>query len=529
MPEVLTRLQQRVVDFWKNLDKSQKIRVYIIAGILVVAVAVGMFIATRTTYVPLFSSGLNDQKELSEITAILSEGNIKYKPDNNNILIDSRSKSKAEQLLVEKGYPKSIDAIFNESYVNNIKLSTTESDKRKFDKNTQERLLAAKLKMFDYIEDATVTLTIPEESVLLLDDEKAEEAKAAIWIKPRVKLNKDQVNAIVMWISKSVEKLDPKNITVVDNNMKQLTSDAGDDSIDKVNDQYEMTLKWATELERKVKKLFEGQFESFDDMAVVANPKLNFNKQKTQSKRFENPTADGPAVRSSETTKIELKNGSATGGAPGVGSNPGTGSSPSYQIETNGDNSSYKETREIVNNEFNETLTELESSVGDIVSDQSSIAVNVKYGIKAKDVTTEEIETIKQMVSRATSIPVANIAINKFKIAPPEEVQTQISDRIKDIFNTYGLFALIVILAIGLMIAALPKRKKKEEEPALEPALASAGGPRFIVPEHAGEPIPEIDIEERSEVKKQIEKFVKQKPEAVASLLRNWLSDEWDG
>ena len=40
--------------------------------------------------------------------------------------------------------------------------------------------------------------------------------------------------------------------------------------------------------------------------------------------------------------------------------------------------------------------------------------------------------------------------------------------------------------------------------------------------------LPEIEIEEKSEVKKQIDKFVKKKPEAVAQLLRNWLADEWD-
>lgn len=528
MPEVLTRLQQRVVSFWNDLDKSQKVRIYIIAGILAVAVVVGLLIATKTTYVPLFGNGLNDQKELSEITAILEEGNIKYKPDNNNILVDSRSKNKAEALLVQKGYPKSIDAIFNEGYISNIKLSTTESDKRKFDKNTQERLLAAKLKMFDYIEDATVTLTIPEDSVLLIENEEETQSKAAIWIKPRIKLSKDQVNAIVMWISKSVEKLDPKNITVVDNNMKQLTSDTGDDSIDKVNDQFEMTAKWASELERKVKKLFNGQYTSFDNMDVVATPKLNFNKQTSKSKVLSNPTTDGPAVTSKQTRKIELENGSASGGTPGVGTNPGTSNSPSYQFEANGENSKYKESNEIVNNEFNETVTELENSVGDIIPDESTIAVNLGYGIKAKDIPAEQIESIKQMVSKATSIPITNIAIEKFMIAPPEEIQTKISDRVKEAFDTYGLFTLIVLLAIGFMIAALPKRRKEEEE-ALVLEAAVAGGPRFIVPELSGEPIPEIDLEERSEVKKQIEKFVKQKPDAVAQLLRNWLSDEWDG
>ena len=39
----------------------------------------------------------------------------------------------------------------------------------------------------------------------------------------------------------------------------------------------------------------------------------------------------------------------------------------------------------------------------------------------------------------------------------------------------------------------------------------------------------EIELKESLETKRQIDKFVDEKPEAVASLLRNWLSDEdWE-
>ena len=39
----------------------------------------------------------------------------------------------------------------------------------------------------------------------------------------------------------------------------------------------------------------------------------------------------------------------------------------------------------------------------------------------------------------------------------------------------------------------------------------------------------EIEVKENLETKRQIDKFVDEKPEAVASLLRNWLADEdWE-
>ena len=38
----------------------------------------------------------------------------------------------------------------------------------------------------------------------------------------------------------------------------------------------------------------------------------------------------------------------------------------------------------------------------------------------------------------------------------------------------------------------------------------------------------DIGMNEKSEARILIEKFVDENPEAVASLLRNWLSDEWE-
>ena len=38
----------------------------------------------------------------------------------------------------------------------------------------------------------------------------------------------------------------------------------------------------------------------------------------------------------------------------------------------------------------------------------------------------------------------------------------------------------------------------------------------------------EIGYNEKSEIRLLIEKFVEEKPEAVASLLRNWLEEEWN-
>lgn len=62
--------------------------------------------------------------------------------------------------------------------------------------------------------------------------------------------------------------------------------------------------------------------------------------------------------------------------------------------------------------------------------------------------------------------------------------------------------------------------KKKEPELSVEEMLASTR-------ENQQASVDDIDIQEKSETRKAIEKFVDENPEAVALLLRNWLNDDW--
>ena len=61
--------------------------------------------------------------------------------------------------------------------------------------------------------------------------------------------------------------------------------------------------------------------------------------------------------------------------------------------------------------------------------------------------------------------------------------------------------------------------EEKEPELSVEEMLAST---------KENQPsVDDIDLQEKSETRKAIEKFVDENPEAVALLLRNWLNDDW--
>ena len=535
MPEALSKLQQRIVELWQNFDKSQKNRIYIISGLLVVAIAVAIMLLVKPNYMVLIRNA--DPKEVGEMTKILDTKAIKYSVSNDgsSITINAKDNNMAQAALVQQGYPKSTGLTFDDAF-KMITITTTESEKQKIFQREEESNIAAKLKMLDNVDDASVTLAIPEQSLFVSADGNSQKPTASVMIKPKGDLTSKQVQGIIMMVARSVENLDPKDVTVVDSDMNILNSDTGDDIADSTNTQYEMTLKKKMEIEQNVRDIFNGQFDNFDSMRVVANPVLDFNKLSQQTQGIKNPDGmDAGALISNEKTSETLVNGTP-GGVPGMGSNPGTATTttPSYPTGSTG-NSNYDTKTEKNNYDYTKYQTDEEKALGLLDVNKSSMLVTLLYGKRVADdtkMTQAFIDQFKQDMSAATGIPVANIAVNKYKIAPPDLVKVPLSETIKNLVDTYGFFALMLLLIIGLTIMAMP-RKKPVTEGGMDfvPAEATAGGaatgPRFIVPEES-EPLPEIEFEEKSEVKKQIEKFVKQKPEAVAQLLRNWISEEWD-
>lgn len=527
MPEFIKKYLDQLKEFWKSLEKPQKTRLYITTAIVAVAVTISIIILTRPNHIVLFSN--TDQKQIGEMVSILNENGIWNSAENDgtSIVINSKDNNKAQILLAQAGYPK--NGFTFEDAISKIGITTTQDDKEQIWKKQQVSDLETKIEMLDNIDEAAVTLATPETSIFYNEDQEQPKPTAYVMVRPNKELTAEQVEGIVMLISRSVEKLDPKDVTVVDNNSNILNADSADESVSMANNQEDLRRKREDELEKKVMNYFSvGKFDNFDTLRVVANVTLDFDKDKSSIKTITNPEGmDGGAVISSKTSEEKIKNGEASG-EPGMGTNPGDANAPSYQMADNG-NSDYSNTQEEFNYGYDERLRETEKAAGKLIPDESGIAISLWYGNKVKDNSKLDdafINEVKTAASAATGVPVQNISVSTLKMAQEETVEKTLNERIRDLISNYGFFALMILLLIALLIAGMP-RKKREGDGML--AVAAAGGPRFAVPEEMQEPLPEINLEEKSEVKRQIDKLVKQKPESVAQLLRNWLSDDWDG
>ena len=84
----------------------------------------------------------------------------------------------------------------------------------------------------------------------------------------------------------------------------------------------------------------------------------------------------------------------------------------------------------------------------------------------------------------------------------------------------------LIILILGLLafvvIRSMRAERKAEEEETEELSLDS-----LLQSTQDAVELEEIDSETKSETRLLIEKFVDDNPDAVANLLRNWLTEDW--
>ncbi|MDK2798587.1 MAG: flagellar M-ring protein FliF [Clostridiales bacterium] len=517
MPELFNKIPQQIMDFWNNLSKNNKYKIIITTVIVFLSIVIAVITVTRPQYQSLFTH--LDPKDIGEVSKQLEKLNIDYKLDDNgtSIKVKKQDLNKAKVSLAEAGYPKR-GMTFED--LTKTSLGTTDAERRKRYQIYKESDLAAALEEMDNVKSAIVKLTIPDKTAFFNDEENA--AKAGVIVESYDQLTGNQIKAIQRFIAGSVENLDPKDVTILDHNGNMLNEDYDNNLNGNVDKQYALKQLVKRNVEKQVQQLLAG---TADNVRVMANLELDFNTLVTNKEIYE-PVIDGKGVIRSFTERKESSINSETGGVPGTDANP-----PTYPNALAGTTGESKLSDQTINYEINKTVTQATKEIGKVDKENSSITVAMFYnvpsstqpgnGSDAANVTQAraDINQIKAMVASATGIPVENVTVQSLEIAPAVEEKPKPS--FLELLDIYGPIVLLVLL-MGLIALAI-LRRKSEQDANQQPQSNTA----YNIPAQE-EMLPEIDLEERSEVKKQIEKFVKQKPEAVAQLLRNWLAEDWD-
>jgi flagellar M-ring protein FliF len=548
MPEQLQKIATPIKTKWDALTRDQRIKLVSAVLVVLLAIALTIYLAVRTQYVD-FIGNLTTSELMPIQTALNNEG-IKSKLSNNGttIQVDKNKATEAKIAIESSPEVNHIRFTFADALDRN-NMSITENTRRSMLIRAKETDIAMALMAFDGVNSASVSLHVPEPVRFLLPDEN--KATAAALLQVNRQISRDEGMAMARYMMRGVEGLELENIEIIDNQGRTIfsgLSETGDNGFNSANEIKERETQQVT---HRVSSLFAPLW---DEVRAVVNLEYdNINHSVTESRILEAPAGSEDGFIDQFTGETSQVRGANSPNEPGLGSNDQT--PPSYLQGGNNDYSASQKA-EAFTRAFNEINTIEQRGPDSYIRDNSSITVflyryidhfeaaykdsmpgftpatwlEMKNTARATTITDDDDPNIgfyKQSASNATGIPISRITliINEVPLFHDDETRP---------IDPQLIAMLVVLTALMLMLAygVFRRNKVEEEDEDLEPELSVEDLLVSTQLEEAKEEeavqLEEINYMKESEVKKQIEKFVNEKPEAVAALLRNWLNaEEW--
>ncbi|MBE6021728.1 MAG: flagellar M-ring protein FliF [Cellulosilyticum sp.] len=529
MQETIQQMSNQVTEKWNNLTKKQKILIGVGVATLIIAM-VAVSLMARPKYKVLFSEPVED-KFMQQVTEVLTEKKIKYRiiDDSTNIEVEENAYQEAKMYTASLGITET--GISLEQLLNND-MSTTQSEMDLKSKEYLRESLQKALKTMDGVEDARVELVIPEQKNAYLQSQV--ESNASVFLTLSKPLTSVQCETIATYVASSVQNLKKENVVVIDSTGKTLYTGQEDQNTT-VGKQQELKLAAEAEMKQKVENLLTSMY---DDVRISPNLVLDFDQY--QEKKEEYATQGDDESRGVVQHETESKSSSTNANAGDVpGTDTNGGDTPTYQTIDGSASESKENSKEITYAPDKKESNYIKNS-GDIDFEQSSISVNLfRNKIYKEEMVTPTLtgmtwEEFKEANRLQTALTVEENLISLVKSATGLE-NVVVNAYENPIFLDQEVYAIdykdyIVFILLGaallIILFIMLKFRKQEEVVEVEPELEVE---EMLKAAKEQVELEEIELKENLETKRQIDKFVDEKPEAVANLLRNWLADEdWE-
>jgi len=541
MPDRIKELLNSIVEWWKKFTKKQQMIIASSALVVLLAAVILTVVLIKPEMIVI--KICENAKEASTVQTLLDDANIYNEVSENGLTFSIKKQdSAAANILLGSNAIVTEDDKLKELLSGS--LSTTEADKAKLVKEYQENKIATVLETLENVEQANVMLDIPTDDGTLIASEK--ESFAEVFLTLDGEMSEEQALGLARMIATGLGNKTTDNISIMDSNLNllysggmggELTTASGIMAASQLSFQQKLENKVRGEIKNVL--LGTGQYQSVE---VGLNLPLNFDKSSTSRKEYD--VADGRDegyLRKDATFDEETTSGPA--GVPGTDAN---GEDGNYMFQ---DGEQTQQTTSDSSREYNvnETITNTESGMGNILYDTASLGVTlrtyIKYDedvlkndgtlegttfeeyraqIEGQGAQRQEVEAdVIDVIAKATGIDAERISVIAYQeplFIPSEGSGRTLSDYL-DI-----LLAVLIFALLGFVVFM---STRKEKAPELEPEL-SVETLLQTTKENEEENLEDIGFKEKSEARVLIEKFVEEKPEAVASLLRNWLNEDWE-
>lgn len=530
MVEKLKQIPVQLLNQWRKYSSKVKTIIISVIAFVFIALIILVTIMNKVNYTTLIVN--ETTQDATAVAELLKEEEIPYKIEDDRVTISVDEKRQTDALMVVYGSDLPTQGVTIDDLMSNS-LSTTNSDRTlKNHLYIQTEIRKALLSMKG-ITEAQVSYVPMDNTYSVLSDKKDYPASVALTIDSSFDVSKSE--GIAEYVAAAIGNETTDKIKVIDQDGNLLFGGQ--------EDLYSGSASSVLDYREKLQNTYNNNIYilmtklGYSDVQSMFNWSLNMDKvTELYTEQIPAEGQDQGLYKNYYSYDTENTN-SVASGSPGTDSNDET----TYLTEDSNGQGSTTATLEI---EYlpSERVTNTEYEIGAVNPDDSTGSI---VGIKVvtyreedlklqgllDDMTFEEYvlankdqkaipveEDVYAFVSLATGIAEENIKI----LAYEQPVFVPAVSESRDI--TFYLSIILAVLIFGLLLFVVFRATSQNEVTELEPELSVE---QLLATTKENHSLDDIDFSEKSETKKMIEKFVDENPEAVAQLLRNWLSDDW--
>lgn len=533
MADRLKEIQKKVMEWWGKFTARQKSIIIGICAVVIFTFAIIVYVFSRPQYTSLVTC--ESAADAAKVVDVLDSAGVTHRESNDGLRIEvlANQEGVANLALGSAGVISNDYSLQGAQDALGGSISTTASDKEKYWSVFGAKQLEKDIEEMYAVKDATVWFNIPNQDGTLIAQQQ--ESSAYIRLELEGTFTSANAAALAKAAATFLGNETTANITIIDTDSNILFQ-GGDDytSAGIANSMQELQNQAESMVANQVKKVLFGT-NQYSAIEVTSHLTMDYaNYEETVKEYYAN--ADREEGMKAHEDTFESENENAGAGVPGAESNDGT-------VMVNPDSSSSSSTQNETSVDYlpNESSKYTVTPAGGIDYASSSISI---AAIKLREIREEDVRSqglldgitweeykaangadIKQdvdpdfysVVANATGISEDRITIVAYESplfydAPGMDISWS---------TVLSIAMLVIILGLLAFVVLRSMRSKQEgteeEELSVENLLQST-------PEAELE---DIDLEAKSETRKMIEKFVDENPEAAASLLRNWLSEDW--
>ena len=537
MPERLRAIWQKILDWWNQFTARQKTLIVGAGAVVLLTIIILVTVLNQPQYVPLVTA--NSAKEASEIKQLLDENSVNYKMSDDGMEFKVLKKDQGTTSVLLgandiQSYTYSFDNVTNGGF------STTESDKqKKYVRYLESTLSENFIAKFEAIKSAEVKLNIPDNDGTLIGNKEEASAWVLLTLEDNASFDEDNAAYLARAVATAIGNKSTNNITILDNQGNMLFSGSEDATIaGMASTQLSLKAKAEQLVKSEVRKVLLGT-KLYDNIEVASNLVMDFSNEKVTQHDYTPAEGQTQGVLSHESI-YNAENVNGVDGIPGTDSNQDDETTYVTQDNTNSSSTITEETRDYLPNE---KITVTENNPGAVQYDKSSISVTAinyvvrreedykpadnnnmtwdEYKVANSEPVKEDVpEEMVDVVAKATGIAAENVAMAAYT----EYIyfdRTGSNITLTDILQIVVILITLALLAF-IVIRSMWVSKKTEEEPEPEPLSVEQ-----LLESQPEEALEDIEMDTGSETKRLIEKFVEENPEAAATLLRNWLNEDY--